>query len=137
MDPLSALGIAGNVIQFVDFATKLFKEVREVYRSGTAASQEARSLSNIAKELSTLSNSFTTDDLKTLGLREVASQCSLVARDLLAAVDKLTVTKENKLWVSFVVALRSVLNERDIQKLWKQVTDIQLRLGLQMQKLVL
>lgn len=137
MDPLSALGIAGNVIQFVDFATKLFKEGREVYRSGTAASQEARSLSNIAKELSTLSNSFTTDDLKSLGLREVASQCSLVARDLLAAVDKLTVTKEKRLWVSFVVALRSVLNERDIQKLWQKVTDIQLRLGLQMQKLVL
>lgn len=137
MDPLSALGIAGNVIQFVDFATKLFKEGREVYCSGTAASQEARSLSNIAKELSTLNNSFTTDDLKSLGLRDVASQCSLIARDLLAAVDKLTVTKGNRLWISFVVALRSVLNERDIQKLWKQVTDIQLRLGLQMQKLVL
>lgn len=138
MDPLSALGIAGNVIQFIDFATKLFDGSREVYRSATGASQETLNLSNIAKELSGLSKSFTTDDLKSLGLRDVASQCSSLAKDLLAAVDKLTVnTKGNRLLDSFVVALRAVLKEREIQKLWQQITDIQLRLGLQMQKLVL
>jgi hypothetical protein len=34
MDPITALGLAANVLQFIDFATKLFAVSREIYRSG-------------------------------------------------------------------------------------------------------
>lgn len=33
MDPLTALGLAGNIITFIDFATKLFKKTMEVYKT--------------------------------------------------------------------------------------------------------
>jgi hypothetical protein len=34
MEPLAALGVAANVIQFVDFAHKLIRRVRELHESG-------------------------------------------------------------------------------------------------------
>jgi hypothetical protein len=35
MDPLSALSLAGTIVQFVDFGCKLFTEGRELYKSST------------------------------------------------------------------------------------------------------
>jgi hypothetical protein len=37
MDPLSALSLAGTVVQFVEFGGKLLKEGRELYRSTTGS----------------------------------------------------------------------------------------------------
>jgi len=37
MDPLTALGLAANIIQFVDFASKLLSTGQELYQSGASA----------------------------------------------------------------------------------------------------
>lgn len=139
MDPLSALGIAGNVIQFLDFATKLFKESREISHSASGASKNVSSLAEISAQLSTLSNSFTAADLQSLGLKDVASQCDGVAKELQTLVKRLTLTSPEKdgHWANFALALKTVLNKRQIQDLEGRVDSVQLRLGLQMQKLVL
>lgn len=47
MDPLSSLGVAGNVIQFVDFGIKLVSRFNQIYRSADGALQENTQLSEV------------------------------------------------------------------------------------------
>lgn len=89
MDPLSALSIVGNLIQFVDFSSKLFKESRKIYYSATGASSEIRTLGSVSVQLAALSKSFTEEDLKSLNLKDVAIQCHGVAKELQVLVDRL------------------------------------------------
>lgn len=37
MDPLSAVGLAGTLVQLVDFSSKIVKEGHELYKSGSTA----------------------------------------------------------------------------------------------------
>lgn len=139
MDPLTALSIAGNVIQFLDFATKLFKESRDISHSASGASECVTSLAEISTQLSILSNSFTSTELQSLGLKDVASQCDGVAKELQSLVERLTLAKPSKdgYWASFTLALKTLLNKRQIRDLERRVDSAQLRLGVQMQKLAL
>lgn len=138
MDPLSALGMAASIIQFVDFTTKLFNEAREVYHSASGSSPSVHTLASLSAELSALSKSFSPDDLKSLGLGRVAAQCSDIAKEIQLLVKKLTLEKPSDgYWRNFAVALKTVLNKEKIEDLGKRVDKIQLQLGLQMQRLVL
>lgn len=38
MDPLTALGLAANIAQFVDFGTKLFFQAKEIHDKGSSIS---------------------------------------------------------------------------------------------------
>jgi hypothetical protein len=38
LDPFSALGVAANVVQFIDFGSKLISESHEIYKSATGTS---------------------------------------------------------------------------------------------------
>jgi hypothetical protein len=51
LDPLTALSLAGNIIQFVDFATKLFIKGREIYNPAEGLSVCDQELEMITKDL--------------------------------------------------------------------------------------
>jgi hypothetical protein len=53
MDPFTAVGLAGNIIQFLDFTSKLIDTGLEVSRSGGTA--ENHELQNIATDFEILS----------------------------------------------------------------------------------
>lgn len=138
MDPLLALSLAGNVIQFLEFANKLFKESREVYHSASGSSGSVLSLATISAELSTLNKSFSAEDLQSLGMQNVAGECDVIAQELQSLVDQLTLKKpKHNYWASFALALQTVLRKGEIQDLQRRLDRIQLRFGVQMQKLVL
>ncbi|KAL2830898.1 hypothetical protein BDW59DRAFT_140929 [Aspergillus cavernicola] len=40
MDPISAVGFAGTILQFIDFSTKLVEGTYEVYRSANGTTSE-------------------------------------------------------------------------------------------------
>jgi hypothetical protein len=54
MDPITALGLAAAVVQFVDFATKLTNGTRQVYVSGSGATAGNADLELCASELEKL-----------------------------------------------------------------------------------
>ncbi|KAF5679405.1 ent-kaurene oxidase [Fusarium heterosporum] len=58
MDPLSALGIAAAVVQFVDFGQRLLSETWQVYRSASGKDLELYELSLISKDLEQISQSI-------------------------------------------------------------------------------
>ena len=55
MDPLSAIGLASNVVQFVDFASRLISTGTEVYESVSGVTDRTLELERIYKNLSSFS----------------------------------------------------------------------------------
>lgn len=51
MDPLTALGLASNIVQFVDFASKLISQSHEIYQSADGALEDNVALEHVAKNL--------------------------------------------------------------------------------------
>ena len=53
MEPLSALGVASNVVQFVDFASKVVSETARIYRGRARrdAEDERSELERVTNDL--------------------------------------------------------------------------------------
>ena len=51
MDPFTAVGLAGNLVQFVDFIWKLVTETREIALSADGSSENTRLLTMIMVDL--------------------------------------------------------------------------------------
>lgn len=85
MEALTALGVAGNVVQFVDFGIKSIKTVRELYKSldGTL-----NSLAEIEKQAVEQTQYFMTIQTGPLskqdpGLAKLVMACSTLSNELL------------------------------------------------------
>jgi hypothetical protein len=63
MDPLVATGLAGNVVQFVDFSYKVVSTARKFYKSAGGAIAENQELEALARDLCELAKK---DNVKTL-----------------------------------------------------------------------
>jgi len=132
MDPLTALSVAGNVIQFVDFASKIVSGTRELYEGGRLAvryqTQKAiEDLSKFSTEMSTsIQNDGTTRVLTAneIELEKLCSECSVLADKM---VDELKsfervggFDRKKKEW-SFD-GIKPVL--REVEVLWSSVGQV-------------
>lgn len=82
MDPLAALGLAANIVQFFDFARELFSEPREIYHSAYSASAENEFLEFLTTDLNLLTKKLQNAPA-TAGseLKNIALKCQeIVAR---------------------------------------------------------
>ncbi|KAF3077082.1 hypothetical protein CFAM422_000001 [Trichoderma lentiforme] len=113
MEPIAALSLAANIVQFTELVTKLFLETQEIYKSAANGPEGVQTLSDVSEELYILS-------------RRINATESVVSR--------LTVDGDKTMWKSFVVALRSVQKQKDVDELRYKVRDLQSRLGLHMQQ---
>jgi len=80
MDPITALGVAGNVIQIVDFSLRFLLSVKRVCTSEDGEIEEIKNLRNDADKLRQLNSHFTTA-LKT---RELSSAPTNWEKDALS-----------------------------------------------------
>lgn len=100
MDPVSALGVAAAVVQFVDFGVRLISSTGQLYRSASGHTEEEVYLTTIASDLSQLarcvrSEATSLSDIKTDGiggpystLRIICEECEEAAQQLDAAIRK-------------------------------------------------
>ncbi|KAH8733114.1 hypothetical protein GQ44DRAFT_754613 [Phaeosphaeriaceae sp. PMI808] len=58
MEPLGALGLASNIIQIVDFSSRIVSRRRELYNSADGQTEEHAVLDNAARNLSELYRSL-------------------------------------------------------------------------------
>jgi hypothetical protein len=54
MDPLTAAGIAGNIIDFADFSTKTLSKAKQLYESASGATAENDELESLTSNLKSL-----------------------------------------------------------------------------------
>ena len=138
LDPISALSLAGNVVQFVEFCGNVVSESRKNYRSITETSLENTELESIAEDLRRLTNQLHSsgDDraISAAGDKEFAKllgSCHDVADELLQAVELLKVRQgPHQKWKSFRQAFLSVLNKEKLARLQSRLSAIREQIAL-------
>ncbi len=140
LDPFSALSLASNVVQFVDFASKLMSESRKIYKAGFSTT--TLELETVTKDLSLIIDRLTDlfvsnvakgerpDDSEGQGgLQHLTSRCREVADELLAILEELKSEGSHSQWRCFRQALKTVRKHDYIEGLQKRLAEIRSQLG--------
>jgi hypothetical protein len=133
MDPLTAIGLASAVVQFVDFSTKLISGAHKLYESASGATSEHLELEGLASNLRQQSEEVTPLNVANAAalsgedkdLISLGRQCRDVADELLTVLDGLKLKDGSyKRIRSFYLTLKSVRKEDEIVAIQKRLDRI-------------
>ncbi|CAK7216772.1 hypothetical protein SBRCBS47491_002941 [Sporothrix bragantina] len=134
MDPLTALGLASNIIQFADFALKIITSSAEIASEAAGATAH-----NLLSDEPTPEAPMQPDYAHGKAIRphivavqQIAADCNVVCVELLYAVQGLRVKKtaSNRRLRSLGIALKSVMKAKKIAALEEQLRRFQELLAL-------
>ncbi|KAK4445749.1 hypothetical protein QBC34DRAFT_471543 [Podospora aff. communis PSN243] len=138
MEPLTALAVAGNVLQFFQFASELLSSSRKIYSSAGGSSDENAHLGDICEKLVDFVSSLRISSSRQApsspssherAIANRADACRKDCEELLAITTKLraksTGGKTRRFWNSFKIALAEVSNSSEIEGLRKRIGDHQ------------
>jgi CHASE3 domain sensor protein len=126
MDPMSALGLAANIVQFVDFGSKLLERANEIRKSASGQLEEHTELETITKSLARASHEFELSVARNKNrqltfndesIQAICRDSQVVADKLLDALNKLKSQEKGRKWVSAVHALKSMWGQEEIDSL--------------------
>jgi hypothetical protein len=123
---LAAVGLISNIVQFVDFGTKLLSTSRALYRSTEGALQENVDLEEITVSIKSVAQGIADSSIgiNEPELRQLVGTCATLADELLALLSRLKIdsTKNRHLEVirkSFKsLRFRRTVHEIN-ERLWK------------------
>ncbi|KAH8769422.1 hypothetical protein F5882DRAFT_508227 [Hyaloscypha sp. PMI_1271] len=142
LDPLTALSLASNVVQFLDFSAKLVAKGNELYKSADGALVGNAELEVIAKDLQDLNarlqqstpshnTNLTTLTTSDVALRKLSEQCSGVAGELIEVLDKLKVQGTSKRrWKSVRQALKGLMKKDEVGAIAQRLQNVRNELNL-------
>ncbi len=141
LDPLTALGLAANVVQFLGFAGSMVMNSAQLYRSANGTLSEDADLTIVTSDLVELNTrlkrslrrgndlSAAAEDEKPL--EDLISGCVAVAQELLTVLNRLKVQGIRfRTWKAIRKGVRSVLKKHELE-------SVQNRLALYRQELEL
>lgn len=130
LDPLTALGLVSNVLQFVDFGGKMLLAAYQAYESTTGTSQAnigialaEIELTDLMGKLAATSVVHSSDPSSQAALQRLAQNCLTTADEMQLILDKLIVHSHGKARAleAIKVTIISVMATKDIQKLQKRL----------------
>lgn len=136
MDPLSALGAAAAVTQFVDYTITILRDTRDIIKSVDGQTAKNIELSSISMDLTRLAEDV---DVKSKGLATIGAdhseqiflrlcgECREIAQQLLASCARLQSTGVTRLEIaanSFVAAVKGVWNSGKIEDLHERLDQV-------------
>lgn len=132
MDPLTALGLASNIVQFVDFTSKLVSSTRELYVSSSGAKGENLELESIAQSIQELAGRVRPSNIEQRvilanqdnSLFDLSDQCIAVSNELLSVLESLKVKGPHRRWESFHQAISSQWKKSTIESLQRRLYGI-------------
>lgn len=155
MDPMTAFGLAANVVSFVSFASDLIKASVELYQSSADATGEVLSLEKVYVDLSSLSSRLgltcqqriarndarpwvpSSDELEVekavFAVKRLAELCKEDCDELMQITDNLRLKNggdAKSKWESFRVAMRKVRKAGDIERIEQRLHQRQATLTL-------
>jgi hypothetical protein len=139
LDPLSALSLAGNVVQFIDFTSSILSESRRIYQSG-AESSDNIALESVADSLRDFSTRLKlkppNEDASLLNgpdekVFAVLGSCEEVASELLQAVQRVKPKDGlHRKWNSFRQALATVWQKEKLLGMQSRLSFIREQITL-------
>jgi hypothetical protein len=127
MEPLSAIGLAGNIIQFVDFGTKFVSVAAEIYKSSTGSLQENEELALIVRDLeqqsSTISSALETSGDPLIG--QLLASCKTIASELAVILGRVKQPdNDHNIAASLRGSFRALRSARKIKELERRLDRI-------------
>ncbi|PMD17222.1 hypothetical protein NA56DRAFT_752573, partial [Hyaloscypha hepaticicola] len=139
MDPLTALSVAGTIVQFADFGCKLLSGYRELYKftSGTLAANEEIELVTVDLQAVVLklrrsvcpkdpSNSLIKDEQWDRNpFKKICDDAVTAAEEIIERLHKLKVKRvKDRKWESFWQAVKSAWSQEEIAALMKRLANL-------------
>jgi len=127
MDPITALGLAANVAQFIEFGLGIVSKGQQLYRAGSTVYHTT--LQSVASDLELLTSELqrnlkTVTASKPLGiddeaLKTLCEDCSKTATELIEVLEELKVDtrQQKRVWKSVRQALKSVWKKEGVDAL--------------------
>jgi hypothetical protein len=122
MDPLTALSLAGNIIQFVEFGTRLLSTTKELYRSSKGTLNINDELQLVTTDFSTLitilKNSSASQGDGSSNFDKICDEALAVATEIITKLEDLKLDEGKfKLWRSLQRAVKEIWSERELKGL--------------------
>ncbi|KAL5340071.1 hypothetical protein BJX70DRAFT_397086 [Aspergillus crustosus] len=125
MDPLTAIGLAGNILQFIDYSYQVISGVNKVCSSATGMTPENESLSVLVEDLNAVTRTLITNvPAKTENERQLcalAANCHALSEDLGQILRRLKVENKNSKWEGLVVKWHSMRKEKQIDAIERRL----------------
>ena len=119
MDPITAVGFAASILNFIDYSHKVVTGTIEVFRSGSTAknvhiSEVISDLQDAAKDLTKLPPGRSYHEK---ALHQLSASCQELAKELTTLLARLSTTDRHSKWTSVRVALRSMRKDGKVAEL--------------------
>ena len=137
MDPLSALGLAGNIVQFLDFTWNLITETKRIVTSADGVSYENRLLETIMDDMQELTKSIAPSPNSSPQLKKLAAECAAISSDILSALASLKAKGQHTHWDSFLLALKQSWRKGKVEKLASRLGRAHSQLSSHMQAIMM
>jgi hypothetical protein len=138
LDPLTALSLAGTIVQLVDFGSKIFSTAYQLHRSSTGALSVNEEIETVTSDLLALATKlrrsvYSSDVLGCLTQDEqmlaenfdrVCNSAVIVADEILQRLDMLQVKGKRRAWKSFRQAFKAVWSKAEIAKLLEKLSKL-------------
>jgi hypothetical protein len=137
MDPVTALGLACNILQLVEQAIEATKVCKELYEQGSLdesnkVEEYAEGISAANKELeATFVKQAITISVRATRVQKIANEASATAAELKKVLNQLKVSK-NQIGAAFKTFLKTVIKKGTIDRLREKLErqDAALRSGI-------
>ncbi|KAE9364418.1 hypothetical protein N431DRAFT_421379 [Stipitochalara longipes BDJ] len=138
MDALTALSLAGNIIQFVDFGTKLLSRAGELYKSSQGSLRVNDEIELVTADLKSLITKIQVsllkkDESEDLGdqdqaqsgsFRKVCDEAVKVADELVGRLKKLKINGKHRRLTSLQQAVKTLWNEKEVASLMRRLLTL-------------
>jgi len=132
MEAVAALGLAGSIVQPLEFGNKLRKTILEIWNSaaGTTASNSAtkamvqtflESLESVSADLSQYPSLLYQQNNEDTQLQSVILRCRELADELVRRIDKLRITGPSGKRKAFAATVKSLWQEDELAEIQKRL----------------
>ncbi|CZR68365.1 uncharacterized protein PAC_18264 [Phialocephala subalpina] len=137
MDPLTAIGLASNILSFLDFSVKVFSGAIDIYDSPSGLTEENRSSEAIVAQMKHFASKLQPpDDAQLTGdekaLCKLACECDDLSTRIIALIEKARPKDRKSKSASILAGLKSKWHEAERRKLEERLGHCRAQLALQL-----
>lgn len=125
MEAVAAIGLAANILQFIDFGTRILSKGKEIYTSTDGTLKENITIEAVVNHLKdSLARLQGYTALRSVAAQKLQDECGILINEILNALDKVKVKGPPSKWKSLRKALKSVRSKGQIEQWLRQLESL-------------
>jgi len=137
MDPLTAIGLAANILAFIDFGAKVISTAKDIHDCATGVTREDEARKNVAKEMKFFASKLLPPpdsqlDIQERVLSRLTADCHALSERILAFYEKIQLKDSHSKGQAFRAAVKSKFYEKERQDLHDALIHCRGQLHLQL-----